>query len=66
MKVQLFSMLVIAIATACLTYKPSPDEQADSSQIDFSNLRGQAASALQSLQASQAQRLAEAETAATF
>lgn len=65
MKVQLFSMLVFAIAFASLTYTPSADEQPEPGHIDFASLHGQAASALQSLQSSQAQRVALAETTAS-
>lgn len=66
MKVQLFSMLVFAIAFASLTYRPTAEEQAEPGQIDFASLHGQAASALQSLQASQAQRAASVEIIAAF
>lgn len=64
MKVQLFSMLVFAIAFASLTYRPSADEQPGLAEIDFASLHGQAASALNSLQTSQAERLASHQAAA--
>lgn len=66
MKVQLFSMLVFAIAFASLTYRPSPDERPELGEIDFASLHGQAASALHSLQMSQAQRAAPVEIIAAF
>jgi hypothetical protein len=64
MKVQLFSLLVAAVAYASLTYKPFANEPAEPSLIDFAGLYGQANSALESLQTSQAQRTASANTEA--
>ena len=66
MKVQLFSMLVFAIAFASLTYRPTAEEQAEPGTIDFASLHGQAASALHSLQTSQAQLGAPVEIIAAF
>jgi len=50
MKVQLFSMLVIAVAFASLTYKPAAPERAEPEAIDFADLNSQAATALHALQ----------------
>lgn len=66
MKVELFSMLVFAIAFASLTYRTSADHQPELGEIDFSSLHGQAASALHSLQTAQAQRAAPVEIIAAF
>jgi hypothetical protein len=66
MKVQLFSLLVVAIAYASLTYRPSANESAEPGRIDFPGLYGQANSALESLQTSQAQRTASLEIVAAF
>ena len=60
MKFQLFSLLVIAVAYASLTYKPSADEPAEPGLVDFAGLYSQANTALESLQTSQAQRTASA------
>jgi hypothetical protein len=60
MKFQLFSLLVIAVAYASLTYKPAAEEPAEPGLVDFAGLYNQANTALESLQTSQAQRTASA------
>ena len=66
MKVQLFSLLVVAIAYATLTYRPAAEEKAEPGQIDFASLHGQASSALALLQTSQERRAAPVEIIAAF
>jgi len=66
MKVQLFSLLVIAVTYASLTYRPTAEEQAEPGYIDFASLHGQANSALALLQTSQARRAVPVEIIAAF
>ena len=58
MKVQLFTMLVAAVAYSHFIYKPSTGAQSTPDPIDFASLHSQAANALQSLQSAQENRVA--------
>jgi hypothetical protein len=66
MKIGLLSVLFAALVAGAAVYTPAVDGQPEADQIDFASLHSQAASALQVLQTSQAQRITLAETTAAF
>jgi hypothetical protein len=66
MKTGLLSILFAALIAGVAVYTPPAEGQPEPDQIDFASLHSQAASALQLLQTSQAQRITLAETTAAF
>lgn len=66
MKARLLSVAAAAMIAGLVVCDPPTEAQRVPDPIDFVHLNHQAAAALQMLQAAQAQRLTEAETAATF
>ena len=63
---RMLSVFAAAMIAGLLVYDQPAEIQQVPDPIDFTQLNGQAVAALQLLQASQAQRMAEAETAAQF
>ena len=63
---RMVSVFAAALTAGLVVYDPPTEAQRVPDPIDFARLNHEAATALQLLQASQAQRLTEAETAATF
>jgi hypothetical protein len=62
----MLSVFAAAMIAGLMVYDSPADIQQVPDPIDFAHLNHQAAAALQSLKASQAQRAAEAETACAF
>ncbi len=64
MKARLLSVLLAAVIAGVAVYTPAAEGQPEPDQIDFAELHGQAAAALQLLQSAQAQRVAPQQAAA--
>jgi hypothetical protein len=63
---RMVSVFAAALTAGLVVYDPSTEAQRVPDPIDFVRLNHQAATALQLLQAAQARRLTETETAVTF
>jgi hypothetical protein len=63
---RMVSVVAAAVIVGLVVYDPPAEIQRVPDPIDFVHLNSQAAAALQSLRALQAQRIAEAETVAAF
>ena len=63
---RMLSVFAAAMIAGLVVHDPPTEAQRVPDPIDFARLNSQAAAALQLLQASQAQRLADTETAVTF
>jgi hypothetical protein len=64
MRARLLSVLLAALIAGVAVYTPSAEGQPEPDQIDFAELHGQAAAALQMLQTSQERNLAPQQAAA--